>query len=69
MPFEALAKKGRFMSYVYLLESEFMPGRRYVGLSNDLKQRVHDHNSGKSPHTAKYKPWRLITYVAFSNRV
>jgi putative endonuclease len=22
---------------------------------------------GRSPHTAKYKPWKLVAYVAFSN--
>jgi putative endonuclease len=54
--------------YVYLLESETVPGRRYVGMSSDLKQRLQDHNSGKSDYTAKHKPWRLVTYVAFSNR-
>jgi putative endonuclease len=56
------------MYYVYLLESEALPDQRYVGLSSDLKQRFQDHNTGKSPHTAKYRPWRLVTYVAFSNR-
>jgi putative endonuclease len=56
------------MFYVYLLESEVAPDRRYVGLSSDLKQRFYDHNAGKSLHTAKYKPWRLVTYLAFSNR-
>jgi putative endonuclease len=56
------------MFYVYLLESVSVPGRRYVGLSSALKQRFHDHNAGKSPHTAKYKPWRLVTYIAFSTR-
>jgi putative endonuclease len=56
------------MYYVYLLESESVPGRRYVGLSSDLKRRFQDHNTGKSPHTAKYKPWRLATYLAFSTR-
>ena len=25
-------------------------------------------NAGKSPHTAKFKPWRLVTYIAFSDR-
>jgi len=68
MPFEALAKKGGLMHYVYLLESDADSDRRYVGLSTDLKQRLADHNSGKSPHTAKYKPWHLVTYVAFSNK-
>ena len=27
-----------------------------------------DHNSGKDPHTLKYKPWRIKTAVAFSDR-
>ena len=69
MPFGALAEKGRPVYYVYLLESVASPDQRYVGLSSDLKQRFAEHNAGKSPHTAKYKPWRLVTYVAFSNRI
>ena len=56
------------MFYVYLLESLSMPGRRYVGFTTDLKQRFDDHNAGKSRHTAKFKPWRLVTYIAFPDR-
>jgi putative endonuclease len=56
------------MFYVYLLESLSMPGQRYVGFTTDLKKRLNDHNAGKSPHTAKFKPWRLVTYIAFSDR-
>jgi putative endonuclease len=56
------------MFYVYLLESLSMPGQRYVGFTTDLKRRFDDHNAGKSPHTAKFKPWRLVTYIAFSDR-
>ena len=55
------------MHYVYLLESEAFGGQRYIGLTTDLKQRLADHNAGKSPHTSKYTPWRLVTYVAFSD--
>jgi putative endonuclease len=29
--------------------------------------RLEVHNSGGSPHTSKYKPWRLVTYVGFSD--
>ncbi|MGY4287889.1 putative endonuclease [Bradyrhizobium sp. LM2.7] len=54
------------MHNVYLLESETFSGQRYIGLKTDLRQRLADHNAGKSPHTSKYTPWRLITYVAFS---
>ena len=53
--------------YVYLLVSARSRSRRYVGVTTDLKQRLAEHNSGKSPHTAQFKPWRLVTYVAFSD--
>ncbi|QDH73948.1 GIY-YIG nuclease family protein [Brevundimonas sp. M20] len=56
------------MHYVYLLESHADPARRYVGVTSDLKARLLEHNSGKSIHTAKYAPWRIVTYIAFSSR-
>jgi predicted GIY-YIG superfamily endonuclease len=56
------------MWHVYLLQSEADTGQRYVGLTSDLKRRLTDHNSGKSPHKSKFLPWKLITYVAFSDR-
>ena len=56
------------MFYVYLLESVAVPGQRYVGFTTDLKLRLQRHNAGQSKHTAKFCPWRLVTYVAFSDR-
>jgi putative endonuclease len=67
MPSEALAEEGSLMRYVYLLASEAFEEQRYVGITSDLKQRLADHNAGKSPHTSKYLPWKLVTYVAFSD--
>ena len=55
------------MHYVYLVQSETAVGQRYVGVTSDLKQRLAQHNAGKSPHTAKHVPWRLVTYVALSD--
>lgn len=55
------------MRYVYLLQSEAFAGQRYVGITSDLRKRLAEHNAGKSPHTSKYAPWRLVTYVAFSD--
>lgn len=55
------------MHYVYLLESGKVAGQRYVGRTSDLKRRVAEHNAGKSPHTSKFVPWRLVTYVAFTD--
>ncbi len=55
------------MKYVYLLESIAFPEENYVGLTDDLRARLDTHNAGRSPHTAKFKPWRLVTYIAFSD--
>lgn len=56
------------MHYVYLLESLACRGKRYIGATADLKRRLAAHNAGKSLHTSKYRPWRLVTYLAFSER-
>ena len=56
------------MFYVYLIQGEAFPEQRYVGLTADLRRRLQEHNAGKSPHTAKFRPWGLVTYVAFTNQ-
>ena len=56
------------MHYVYLLRSDLDHGKRYVGYSDELKQRVMDHNSGKNVSTAPFRPWRVQTYLAFSTK-
>jgi putative endonuclease len=56
------------MFYVYLLESVAAPGERYIGLSADLRSRLAAHNAGRSPHTAKFKPWHLAAYLAFADQ-
>jgi predicted GIY-YIG superfamily endonuclease len=55
------------VTYVYLIESVSFPEQWYVGHTDDLRTRLASHNAGQSPHTARYKPWRLVTYVAFSD--
>jgi putative endonuclease len=55
------------MKYVYILQSLEDQERYYVGSTDDLKERLKYHNAGKVPHTSKYKPWRINTYVAFSD--
>jgi predicted GIY-YIG superfamily endonuclease len=60
--------EGEPVYYVYLIESLSAQGERYVGMTTDLKQRLREHNQGKSSHTAKFSRWKLITYVAFTDR-
>jgi putative endonuclease len=55
------------MRYLYLLRSKSFLDQHYVGITSDLKQRLAEHNAGKSAHTSKYAPWKLVTYVAFSD--
>ena len=54
--------------YVYILESLSHPGRYYSGYTGNLQQRLAKHNQGACSHTAKYKPWRIKTAVAFSDQ-
>lgn len=56
------------MHYVYIIQSISHPEQIYVGCTQDIKQRLSDHNSSNSPHTAKYKPWGIISYIAFTNK-
>ncbi|CAN7380307.1 GIY-YIG nuclease family protein [Mesorhizobium caraganae] len=56
------------MWYVYLLQSETTEGERYIGITSDLKRRLAEHNAGKSSHTSRFLPWRIVTYMAFSNQ-
>ncbi|PTY01250.1 GIY-YIG nuclease family protein [Opitutus sp. ER46] len=55
------------MHYVYILESVREPSEKYVGLTDDLRARLKDHNAGRSPHTAKHRPWNLVCYHAFAD--
>ena len=43
------------------------PNQKYIGITSDLNNRLKAHNEGRSPHTSKYKPWKLVTYLAFSD--
>ncbi len=55
------------MTHVYLLESTSHPGRRYVGITEDSPERLKAHNAGRSPHTRRFTPWRVIVVVRFSD--
>jgi predicted GIY-YIG superfamily endonuclease len=54
--------------FVYLLESDAVPGHHYTGLTDDLNSRLKIHNTGGCPHTAKYRPWHIRVALAFRSR-
>jgi len=55
-------------NYVYILESLSLPGRFYVGLTRELRERLKRHNACDVPHTAKFAPWRIKSAIAFVER-
>ena len=56
------------MTYVYVLQSLEHRQRYYVGATADLRSRLLKHNAGEVAHTAKYAPWVIKTYIAFSDK-
>lgn len=48
-------------NHVYVLQSLSDPAQFYTGLCANLDARLAAHNAGQSPHTSKFKPWRLIS--------
>ncbi len=56
------------MYFVYSIQSEIDSDRYYIGITTDVTRRLDEHNTGKSLHTNKFKPWRLLTYIAFAER-
>jgi putative endonuclease len=55
------------MYYVYVLKSE-LDKNFYVGYSNDLKNRLLQHEKGLVPSTKKRRPLKLIYYEACINQ-
>ena len=56
------------MHYVYIIASVAHPDRYYIGLAENLRQRLGHHNQGIVRSTASFRPWRLRTAICFSKR-
>jgi len=54
--------------YVYILRSQ-KDKSLYIGYTSNLKKRFKEHNSGKSLATKPFRPYKLIFYEAFLNRI
>lgn len=56
------------MHYVYLLRSLANPKKTYVGMTEDVQNRLTVHNAGGCPCTSRYCPWELVAFVAVKNK-
>jgi len=54
--------------YGYMLQSIDPTGHWYVGMTEDLDERLKAHNGGRGSHTSKFAPWRIETAVAFRDK-
>jgi putative endonuclease len=56
------------MNYVvYILYSESL-GKYYVGHTNNIKERLKRHNTGRSTYTSKGMPWNLAKEYLCASR-
>ena len=55
------------MYYVYVLKSE-KDYNLYIGYTSDLKNRIKDHNQGKTKSTRHRTPFSLVYYEAYKNK-
>lgn len=56
------------MYYVYIIQSILFPDEVYIGCTEDIEQRLLNHNNGSTSHTKKHKPWKLRVYIAFEQK-
>jgi len=56
------------MHYVYILKSVAVPGHFYIGCTDNLRLRLRQHQADVDAHAAKYRPWKLKTYLAFEQK-
>ncbi|MDP2922606.1 MAG: GIY-YIG nuclease family protein [Candidatus Omnitrophota bacterium] len=56
------------MYYIYALYSEKFD-RLYVGMTNNLKRRIYEHNIGKMKATSACRPWLLFYWELASDRI
>jgi predicted GIY-YIG superfamily endonuclease len=54
------------VNFVYILSID-QADQYCTGFCEDVQKRLDAHNAGQSPHTAKFKPWRLLSYHYFAD--
>ena len=55
------------MYCVYILKS-LTTGRFYTGVTNDIKERLKNHNKGGTKSTKPFKPWRIVYKEEFTDK-
>ncbi len=53
--------------FVYILKSLKDPAKSYIGFTRNINRRIEEHNSGTQTYSKRYAPWKIETYVVFSD--
>ena len=59
--------KEQVMKTVYILQSISHPFQQYAGITENVLARLKAHNAGQSPHTSKFRPWKVIVAIQFED--
>lgn len=54
------------MYFVYIIKSQNY-SQLYIGRTTNLLKRLTEHNSGLSPSTKKYLPWKFVYFEGYAN--
>ncbi len=55
------------LTFVYILHSRRHPDRYYTGITDDLQDRLRQHNDGCCDYTRPHRPWEVKTVIGFTN--
>ena len=56
------------MYYVYILKSQVVPDKIYIGFTINLEERLKSHNAKKSLFSKRYAPWEVFSYTVFHEK-
>ena len=54
------------MHYVYVLATDEMERKIYIGYTDDLQQRINGHESNDTEYTSNHE-WHLVYYESYKN--
>jgi predicted GIY-YIG superfamily endonuclease len=55
------------MYYVYILQS-LKDGSRYIGVTQDLRNRLAEHNAGETKSNKNKAPYKIVWYCCLNDK-
>ena len=55
------------MKYIVYILRSLSAKKSYVGVTDNIKRRIKEHNSGKNFYTKRHRPWEIIHTEEYPN--